>query len=212
MDKFDAFLANYPSKKFPRGSTIIEQGDRPEHAYVVRSGFVKVFNITAAGEERPVLFDLTYEVFPIGWVFGKIDHSYFFYEAFTDTELYMVPREDYIAYLKQNPDMMYKALDYYVERHISHQLRMHALEQSRACDKVLYTLEFLCRRFGIAGDNDTIELKLPLTQQDFANFIGLTRETTAIELKNLQRQGVVTYKAQAFTVNGKKLTALLEER
>ena len=212
MNKFATFLGDYPTKKYKKGSLILQQGDVPTAVHVIKSGFVKVYNITAKGEERPVLFDLTYEAFPIGWIFDKIDRTYFYYEAFTNVELFLIPKEDYLKYLKGQPDEMWRALDYYVERHVNYQLRMHALEQSRASDKILYTLEFLGRRFGQPSTKGKIVINLPLTQQDFANFVGLTRETTSLGLNKLQRDGVVSYDKQCYEVDTTKLQEMLDDR
>lgn len=211
MNRLPNFLKSYPIKKYEKGAVILQQGIVPTSVYVVKSGFVKVYNITAQGEERPVLFDVTYEAFPIGWIFDKINQTYFYYEAFTDVELYLVPKEDYIGFLKSQPEQMWRALDYYVERHVNYQLRMHALEQSKAREKILYTLEFLARRFGIHTSEGRHKITLPLTQQDFANFIGLSRETTSIELSKLQRENVISYDKQSYSIDPLLLRNLLEE-
>lgn len=211
MSKFTEFLKEYPTKKFKRGSVILHQGDIPTAVHVIKTGFVKVYNITAAGDERQVLFDITYEVFPIGWIFNKIRHMYFYYEAFSDVELYLVPKDDYVDFLRTQPDQMWRALDYYVDRHIGYQLRMHALEQSKAREKILYTFEFLVRRFGKPSTGANIELDIPLTQQDFANFVGLTRETISLELNKLQREKVITYDKQTYVVDEKRLQKLLNK-
>ncbi len=211
MSQFADFLQAYPVKKYTKGSVILHQGDIPSAVHVIKSGFVKVYNITAKGEERPLLFDITYEAFPIGWIFDKINRAYFYYEAFSDVELYLVPKEEYVDYLKTQPEAMWRALDYYVERHIGYQLRMHALEQSKAREKILYTFEFLVRRFGQKGPSNKVAIDLPITQQDFANFVGLTRETTSLELNKLQREGVITYHKQSYQVDVGQLQRLLDK-
>lgn len=57
----------------------------------------------------------------------------------------------------------------------------------------------------------TVKILLPLTQQDLANFMGLTRETTSIELKKLQDQKILSYRQQKYTVHTNRLNELLDE-
>jgi CRP-like cAMP-binding protein len=55
-------------------------------------------------------------------------------------------------------------------------------------------------------------MTLPLTQQDLANFLGLTRETTGVQLKALEQDGVLRYKRQRYMVNTSRLSAMVQQR
>lgn len=206
-----AFFEKYPVKRFDKGELILVQGEVPPHAYAIKKGVIKSYNLTAQGEEKPISFDVELEFFPIAWSFSKARYAQYYYEAFTDCELYCVPPADYIEFLKANPSELFKAFDRFISSHISHQMRINALEQSKAAAKVLYTIHFLCLRYGSDLKEHLVRINLPLTQQDLANFMGLTRETTGIELKKLQRQGILTYKNQNYIVKTDKLDELLDE-
>ena len=211
MANIQDFYETYPSKRFDKGEIILVQGEVPTCTYVVKSGVIKTYNLTAQGEEKPITFDVVGEMFPIAWAFKKARYAQYYYEAFTDCELYCIPPEDYIAYLKKNSDDLFESYSGFISQHINHQMRINALEQSKAASKVLYTIHFLCIRFGRDVREHLVRIELPLTQQDMANFMGLTRETTGIELKKLQRAGVLTYKNQNYTVKTDKLEELLDE-
>ena len=214
MVKFKQFLQNYPTKVVPKGQIILHQGDEPGCAYVIKSGYVKMYEITSAGEEKPLLFDHEYETFPIAWVFSHIDVANYYYEALTECELYLVPRSDYIAFLQNNAMSQFSLFSHFVERYNDFQMRILALEQLKASDKVFYTLRFLAARFGKASstNNDEWEISIPLTQQDIANFVGLTRETTGLELKRLEREGVIRYSNQEYYIKRTKFDALLDSK
>jgi len=102
-------------------------------------------------------------------------------------------------------------MDNLVTRYMGLQMRINALEQSKAPSKVVNTLHFLCLRFGDEVKKDTVRIQLPLTQQDLANLIGLTRETTGIELKKLHKAGVLTYKKQNYLIRTDRLNDYLDE-
>ncbi len=207
----DSFLQQYRTKTFAKGQIILSEGEVPPCAYVIKRGVVKTHNITGEGQEKPISFDIEGEVFPVAWVFGKLPHAQYYYEAFVDCELYCLPREDYIAQLKTDPELLFILLDYFVKRYLNYQMRVHALEQSKAADKVLHTLHFLSLRFGRDVDQDVVEIQLPLTQQGLADFMGLTRETAGIELKKLSKAKVISYNHQRYLVHTDKLDDLLDE-
>jgi CRP-like cAMP-binding protein len=211
MEDYYRFLRNFRTKRFKKGEIILVQGEVPECAYVVKSGIVKTYNLTLSGEEKPIGFDLEAEIFPVAWAFGKVDHVQFYYEAFSEAVIYCIPvaqlKEFFVTHTKAQAWL----LDALVTRHMSTQLRINALEQSKAPQKVLNTIHYLCLRFGVQEKKDVVRIRLPLTQQDLANFIGLTRETTGIELKKLHKKGVLSYKKQNYVVRTDRLDDLLDE-
>ncbi len=197
--------------KFSRGEIILFEGEVPNCAYVIEQGVVKTYNLTSDGQEKPISFDVELETFPIGWVFGKQRSTQYFYEAFTDCSVYCIPRDEFLRFIKSNPELLYSYMDYFVSRYLNYQMRINALEQSKAADKVLHTLHFLCLRFGHDVRKNVVKIALPLTQQDLANFMGLTRETTGIELKRLEKSAVISYNRQNYVVRTDKLNELLGE-
>lgn len=211
MKALQAFVSKYPSKKFAKGELILCEGEVPTCAYMVKRGIIKGYAITSEGLEKPISFDSESEVFPIGWVFKKLRWSQYYYGAFTDCELYCVPREELLEFINAHPDTMLALFDYFVGRYLNSQMRINALEQSKAIDKIIHTLHFLSLRFGREIAPHTVKIQLPLTQQDLANIMGLTRETTGIELKKLERQGIVTYRRQNYIVHTNRLNDVLDE-
>lgn len=210
-DSFRTFLQNYHVRKFDKGELILVQGETPQAALIIKKGVVKTYNITIHGEEKPLSFDIQEQVIPLAWVFGKVKGAPYYYEAFTRCEVYCVPRDDFTEYIRSDTSRLMALLEMSIMQGFNAQLRMNALEQSKAVDKVLHTIHYLCLSFGIDVKQNMVRIQIPLTQQDVANFIGLTRETTGIELKKLQRTGVLSYRHQNYIVRTDRLNALLDE-
>lgn len=211
MEAYTKFLDQYRVKRFAKGEIILVEGEVPTSAFIIKSGVVKTYNITADGQEKPITFDVAMEVFPLPWVFLKIRFSQFFYEAFTDCEVFAVPREEYLEYLRKHPNILFAIFDHFVDRYINFQMRINSLEQSKASDKVLNTLHFLALRYGKDIRPHKVRITLPLTQQDLANFVGLTRETTGLELKKLEKKGIISYQRQNYIVHTDKLNEVLDD-
>lgn len=211
MDGYQKFLHQFRTKRFKKGEIILVQGEVPECTYIVKDGIIKTYNLTSQGEEKPIGFDLPGEAFPISWIFRRAERVQYYYEAFSDAEVYCIPVKDYLEHLKIHPTDLMSQLESFVSRYMCNQMRINALEQSKATPKVVNTLHYLCLRYGHDLRKDVVKIQLPLTQQDLANFIGLTRETTGIELKKLHRNGVLTYRKQSYVVHTDKLNELLDE-
>jgi len=77
------FLERHPVRTFKKGEVIIFQGEVPRTAFVIKSGTVKVYNLSVGGDEKPVTFYSADNTFPASWVYGKAANALYYYEAFT---------------------------------------------------------------------------------------------------------------------------------
>jgi len=211
VNGFSIYLTSYPVKKYARGDIILHQDTEPQTAYLIKSGIIKSYNLTAKGEEKPIELSTQHDVFPVGWLFNKIRKAQYYYEAITNAELYCVPKAELITYLRNNSETMLQFLDQQVERATHTQLRLNALEHSKAFDKIVSTLHYFALRFGHHVTRNAIKIPLPLTQQDVANFTGLTRETVSAEFKKLTQQKVLGYREHGYVIYANKLDDLLDD-
>jgi CRP/FNR family transcriptional regulator len=194
LNYLHAFLERHPTRSFKKGEIIIFQGEAPRKALVVKTGTVKAYNLSVSGDEKPVAFYSSDNAFPASWIYGKVPSAIYYYEAFTpDVEVYNIDRDEFVAYIKRRPELLYQELERLLADQLGGSIRLNALQHSRASDKLVYTLHYLAMTHGRQTDRKKIELTLDLTHQDFANLTGLTRETAATELNKLKKQGVINY-------------------
>ncbi len=205
------FLRRCTTKSYKKGDVILQQDATPGGAFIVKQGVVKVYNLTSSGEEKPIGFSTKDELFPLGWILGKIFRSQYYYEALSDCQVYCAPLDELQAFIKQNSEAMYEVLDRCVGKMLHHQMHINALEQSKASEKVLHAIHHLALCFGHDLKTDVVEIPLPLTQQDVANFTGLTRETVSVELKKLASQKIILSRNRNFVVLTDKLNVLLDD-
>lgn len=190
------------------------QGEAPRDAYIVKKGTVKVYNLDGQGREQLIYFNSDLDVFPFAWIMGKAPSALYFYEAFTDVEVYQLPRERFVDFLRADKDLLFRNLEMQAARDHSQTMRLNALIHSKASDKLAHTLQYLIQNHGIRRSNsNTVTIGILLTQQDFANLTGLTRETTAVELGKLKKRGVIAYKSGGFyQINLQRLQRLLSDQ
>lgn len=204
-------LKNTVKRRVKAGEMIFYQGESPESAAILKSGIVKVYNITSAGEEQLINFQLPSEVFPTPWVFGKTPIALFFYEALTDCELYLFSRKEFLNYIYSKKKVLRVFLDYYVNNYIAAVMRITALEQAKAQEKITYTIYYLVQRYGKQLTPNKVQIRIQLTHQHIASLVGLTRETTSVEMNKLKKAEVLTYVKQKYIVNVKKLLDFMGE-
>jgi len=209
-----AFLERHPTTTYKKGDIIIFQGEAPRHAFVVKEGIVKAYNLSVNGDEKPVAFYGENVIFPDAWVFGKLSNAIYYFEAFTpEVTVYCVDKDELAKFIKTRPELLYQEMDHLLMNKLAMSMRLNALQHSKASDKLLYTLHYLALSHGKKLGGQKVEITLDLTHQDFANLTGLTRETAATELNKLKKSFVINYgKGIPYTLDLGKLTQMLNDQ
>ncbi len=210
MQKLLKFINERPARSYSAGSIILYQGEIPRHACIVKKGVVRATTISVNGDEQIIGFHQAGDVLPLSWVFKKTASTLYFYQATSDVEVVMIERDELISFFEKSENMP-ELLDYLVTDHAATSIRISALEQPKAREKLMYTLYYLCKRFGNKKTNGLTDITLELTHQTLGALVGLTRETTATEMSKLKKQKVLTYKNQDYSVDTEKLLSLIGE-
>lgn len=210
MQKLDEFIQRYPLRKFDKDQILLVQDERPRDIFYVKSGFIKGYDINVDGIEQHIWLGAKGDIIPYEWLFSAVDSTPLFYSAFTYLEVYVVNRKELIDFFSSNPDVLL---------HVAHDLasklselteKLTATEKPKASEKIVYMLSILAKRFGDENEaGDKTQITVPLTQQDIANLLGLTRETVATELKKLKDKGYVYYDKWQFVVHTDKISELM---
>lgn len=204
------FVGKYPLRKFKKNQTIMFQGEVPRFVYFLAEGTVKVYNINSSGEEQIISLNTEKDIFPEAWIMDVAPVATYFYEAFTDCEVYTIPKEDLVAELENNQSLSQHMINRLTRLYTGARIHINALEQPRSRDKLMQLLQFLMLKFG-TEQNNWVRVDLKLTHQTLANMVGVTRETIAVELSKLRREGIINYKQQVYNINKKKLIELRNE-
>ena len=179
--------------------------------YVVLKGVVKTYSLNHSGEEQVINLYAKGDLFPIPWLFGKTSHSLYYHQAQTDCVLACIDRDLFLDVLQKNTELQQLLLSDLATLYTGSLVHVTALEQSRAKEKVLTILHYLCLAKGSEFKPGKFKVELHLTHSIIASLSGLTRETTALELSNLKKQGVVKYTARYYLIDKIAIEKLLGE-
>lgn len=129
-------------------------------------------------------------------------------EAFTKAQLTLAPLNRFIDFFKENPDIS-QDLAFEVMKRLDRILkRLEYAVFGNACQKVASIILVLNEAFGEKVGRGSV-IQVPLTHRDIASIVGITRETVSIEIKKLERKGIVSYQGRHLVI--KNMEKLGEE-
>lgn len=211
MEERRSFYRNYPVIKFTKGETVFFQDETPKCIYIVKTGIVEIANSTSTGDSQSISFETVGDIIPKCWAFSKTTKTLFSYKAFTDCELYIIDKTNFIAQLTDNHEFANKVLGRAVSSLVGTRLHVEALEKPSANIKLLYMFRYFCLQYGEKVSENTVNIKLPLSQQDIADFSGLTRETTSKEIGILKNNKILVHKRKYYTIDIDKLNEAIDD-
>ncbi len=193
-----------------KGANVLFQGEIPRRAMIVRDGFIRAYTITSSGDERVVAIYGKGDILPLSWILGETTNALFYYDAITETRLMTFSKEDFHTAL-EDPQSMRAVLHFVGNQYTALLLRITGLEQSRAVEKIGFTLYYLLFRYGVEKSPGIYTIELKLSQLMISNLVGLTRESSTKNLKTLKEKGVISYVSSTYTIDKLKLEQFLGE-
>lgn len=179
----------------------MSEGDAPDNLLAIQDGFIKVTSLDDEGNERLLWIAGRHDIVPTEHLFSLDTPLDFFYTALSDGTAHDINKVRLLDYAKTNSSFMAEIAAMMSSHYDDLLQRINSIEQASVRDKLIATLRYLALRFGTGDHVDLYKLGLELTQQDFAEMIGSTRETTSVELHKLRRDGLVNYNRAGFIIN-----------
>ena len=209
MKALKNFLAKAPTKKFKKNEIFVQQGKKLKQTYVVKTGVVRCYDISLDGNQQLIWLASEGEILPISQLFDIDEETRFFYSAFSNIEVYVTNKDELADFMKKNPDILFEVCAEITRKFSDLHYRVNATAKLKSREKILHTLAFIADRFKNRKRSEQVELSLPLTHQDIASLVGLTRETTATTLKKLKDEGYINYNKDRFLVYRDKIEEML---
>jgi CRP-like cAMP-binding protein len=130
-----------------------------------------VFRINQKGEELTISVLKPDDFFPFTFGMNNTTANSYFLEAITTLEIWSVPQEQFLAYVKSNPDLLYALTNRLLTLFDGMLVRMEYLVFSSAYIKIAATLFTCAMRFGRSYNNGII-IPVPFTHRDIATMVG----------------------------------------
>jgi len=198
VEELEGFFSQYKRIHYKKREVILRADDTPTGVFYVYKGYVRLFSVSESGQELTLIIVKPQDLFPIRWVFTGERHTYYF-DALTPVEISKAPKDKFLEFVEPKPKILHEILKKTLVRLEGLLERMEYAVFGTAYQKVASILVICSERFGTKEDGG-IFIRVPLTHKDVANLIGLTRETTSVELKKLEREKLIYKKGGYFHV------------
>ena len=188
-------------KKYLKGETLFFEGDRPDALVIVNEGSVKAFKITQDGREQ-ILY-----VFSEGDFFGERNlfsrqASAYSVEALEPVKTCFFTRESFYGLLRAYPDIAVKIIEELGERMNRMENALQSMGVRSVDERVSALLLDFAEKYGTSVPGGTL-IRLPLSREGMANYLGIARETVSRKLGLLENEGIIRS-------NGNKSILLLD--
>lgn len=187
--KLNEFFKKHKLHKYKKRDMILHANDISSSVFYIETGYIRVFRISEQGEELTLTILKPKDFFPLTYGLNTTPNPYYL-EAITPLEFWRAPQELFTEFIKSNPEVYIELTNRILIRLDGVMNRIEYLVFSNAYTKIAATLLVCAKKFGeINGDSALIQV--PLTHKDIATMVGITRETTSLEMKKLEHAGFV---------------------
>jgi CRP/FNR family cyclic AMP-dependent transcriptional regulator len=178
----DALLAAGHVRRWPAGEVLFREADPAESAIVIVSGLVKIHKRTRDGDELILSLcgpgDLLGEVTAVHGATRSADAV-----ALQDVEGAAVAVADLRALLARHPRLTLVLLEVVLRRLRLADERRLEFAAAESLPRVTSCLLELAERFGVSAADGTLNVEMPVSQEELASWAAASRESTARALR-----------------------------
>jgi CRP/FNR family transcriptional regulator, cyclic AMP receptor protein len=178
-------------RNYPKGQIILYEGDEPTDLFVIKDGIVKVHDIDDQGNEKILHIVKAPAMFPMVFFLGGNNENRSFYTTLTDAEIYVIPKELVDEHMRADGDLATYMMHWFSREVHEVMVRLSSLEKSNTRDKLIAALKFLGVHHTTSQKGTWRRVTFPVSHQLLADLIGVTRESTTMIMKDLQKEKII---------------------
>lgn len=163
------------TRSIPKKGVIFSEGMDKEAVYFIKKGLVKTYKTDEYGHEQIVSFLKAGNMFPHTGFFNQKPYPATA-ETIVDTTLLAVSIQSFERLIMNTPSIAIKMMRVMGDTITTLQEKLQVMSGKDVKQRALTFLLMLVEQHGIIKNNHTI-IDLPVTNQEFANSVGTTRET-----------------------------------
>ncbi|MGB3074855.1 MAG: Crp/Fnr family transcriptional regulator [Chitinophagales bacterium] len=185
----EQFFAPFDQKTFSKGDVLFASDVTPQHAYYIKSGYVRSYTLSSEGVELTIHIFSPHTCFPMMTVLSNLDNRYF-YEALTDVEIVAAPKDQVADFITSHTDVLLDFTNRLLRGLDKLTMRIEYLALQSSQKRIISAILFLANHFSTVHDNTAL-FTYAFTHRDLASFAGVSRETASREWKKLMSEGLV---------------------
>ncbi len=196
LDDCDKNLVRMAGLKinYPKGQIIFASGEYAGLAYLVETGWVKIYRLAADGRKITVAIRHPGELVGLAETLCNSRRSCFA-EAMNEVDLVVLKRDSLLDLLRSNPRLALKVAEVLGGRLREAQATIHEMVSWPVHGRLALLLLKLAERSGVDTGNG-IELNLRLTHEEIACMIGTSRPTVTSIFNSLKSEKAILMKGR----------------
>jgi CRP-like cAMP-binding protein len=184
-DEISRINDNRSEIQFRKGDIIVHEGTMISNIIYLKSGLVKEFIKSRDGREQILQIVKKYSYLGLPSLFGdRINH--YSYAALEDVKVCYIDLDVFTKLVKENGEFAYEILVSVSRDSLNnfHRFMSQAEKKTygRVADALLYFSKIIF---------ESCEYEIPFTRQEFADLIGLSRESTTRVLMRFKDEGIL---------------------
>lgn len=188
------------TKKIEKGTFLFQEGTFANELYIVKSGIIQVSKIIPDGRE------LSLRMCTNGDIIGEVDlfcpsQRYLLTGRVTESgEVAVIMKDALEEKLSQNLPLALEFMKWMSVQYRKSQTKFRDLVLHGKKGALYSTLIRISNSYGIKTDNGIL-IRLPLTNQELANFCGTSREVVNRLLSDLRKMNVISVDKGTITIH-----------
>lgn len=187
--EFLQVISSIEHRIYKKNEILFDEGSIANNIFFVNEGKVKLYKYTKEGKEQIL------HVLSEGEFFGELNllkssiHN-FSAKSIKDCKICVISNEKMRDIIVRNPHIGIKLLGSVGERLSNVENLAQNLATNDADSRVAYLLIDLLNKYG-SRNLGRKEIRLPMSREDMANCVGVTRETISRKLKKFEDEGLI---------------------
>jgi CRP-like cAMP-binding protein len=194
----EKFFKTKDDLHYKKGDIILEGSTDTRWIYFLEEGFIKEYSISPTGEENIYVILQSHDIFPLYTLFNDV-RLHIYGEALTDVRIKMALRKNFIDLFLNDKNVTLYITQQLINRYLLFYNRIFTLEISSSYERIISFLLFLAKTMGKRYKGRII-FDAPITQENIANAVNVTRETASKELNNLARKNLIYKKKSTISI------------
>lgn len=190
-------------KEYGKGEIVFAEGSVANTLFFINEGKIKLYKHTKDGKEQ------IFHVLSEGDFFGELElikpSKYRFNsKAIINSKICTLTKYEMKEIIMRNPEIGIKILETVGERLSRVESLVQNLATNDVDSRMAYLLIELMNKYGKRIEKN-ISIDLPLSREEMANFIGVTRETISRKLKKFEKEKLIK-------IVGTKIIIILDKK
>ncbi len=194
------------SRKYRKKDELYHEDGLPKFVFFINKGKVKTYKSNAEGKE------FTISLYKEGEFLGytsMLEGSAYTEtaEAIEDSEIVMIPKDDFFTLLFNNRDVAHKFIKLLSDNLVEKEQRLLKLAYDSVRKRVAESLIIVYEKYKVNGDDKN--LTLVVSRDDLANMVGTATESVIRTLSDFKDENLIQMKGSNITIlNYEKLAKM----